>query len=461
MKKSFLLMLVCAVCANAWAVVELVDPNYVLELYAEYDTANVGDAFGIAVGPRRNIFITHQISTTGHNGSIVKVAPDGNPTVFAQGLTRPSGIIWAGGTDYGENLYVTEGYRNSHFDIGGVTQIGLDGTITRFTGYKVGLNQPVTLGIDRTGNYGGSIFVGNSTVDDIDRVSTTGQVTAFSPFPYELSGGPVDIAFDKAGNYGRAMFVCAWSGTPNQWTGVFEIDTDGNPYKFVPDLNYAYSVAIDHTKGSALGGLMYAVARKPGIKKVHLFAVKPDGSSSMIVKTDEHRNTEAPRVRVGADGALYLLYNNAAGNTVQIYRITAKPIAMAIMELKNAIAEKKAAIESINFAIAAELSAVRKLNTGRGPRGPKMKHGNDVQKGPQPAPRAEPQAKAKGKPNGGRGGNGNGKPNRAGDIHKARMQILQAIQRENNVKKELQKSIMTLRDAIKKLKHLSRPTRPE
>ena len=107
MKKTFLLMVICAVCVGAFAVqVEVIDSNYTLELYAEYTTSYVGGAVDLAVGPEGNIYVTHLTSDTGYNGTIVKVDATGDAKLFVglKSLTRPIGIIWAGGTDYGENF---------------------------------------------------------------------------------------------------------------------------------------------------------------------------------------------------------------------------------------------------------------------------------------------------------------------------------------------------------------------
>jgi len=402
MKKTFLLMLVCVLCANAWAVVELVDPNYALELYTKYDPTEVGTSGRMAVGPEGNIYITHLFGSPDYNGFIVKIDTEGDPSLFVDGLTRPVGIIWAGGTDFGDYLYITEGYRNNFFYKGGVTRIGLDGTITRFTGWSNGLNQPVCLGIDRTGNYGGSIFVGNSAADDIDRVNIEGTVTAFSPFPYNINGGsPSGIAFDGTGNYDGAMFVASRSGYDVQWEGLYRFDADGNPSKFVPDFVEAISLAFDVSEDSALGGVLYATARKADTPKLNLFSVNPDGTSKLIVYTNEG----SPVIVSTPEGEIYMKVNSP-GNTVTIYRITVKPICLAIWKLESAIDEKNAAIETIERAIAEEQSAIEKLD----------EIGDK-------------------------------------DIHKAKMEILQAIQRQTHVKGELEKSIKTLQSALESLKN--------
>ena len=403
MKKTFLLMIICAVCASAFAVlVELEDSNYVMELYAEYDTSAVGIAGEIAIGPEGNLYVTHMTSTTGYNGSIVKVDADGYPTLFVDNLTRPIGIIWAGGTDYGENLYVTEAQHNGYYNKGGVTRIGMDGTIERLTGWSNGLNQPVSLGIDRTGNYGGSIFIGNGAADDIDRISPTGAVTPFSPFPYNLAGSPSGIGFDTTGKYSGAMFVCVASSNIDPMEGLYRLDTKGNPTRFVEDFTDSSSIAFDDTEGSVLGGLMYAVAHKIGIKRLHLFSVNPDGSSKLIVRTGEYRTYMAPSITIGMDGAIYMLIKDNVDKTALIYKITiADPIIPEIWKLEEAIADKRAAIVSIDAAMDKEIASAEML------------------------------AEMDGK-----------------QLHKAMMRILQAIQRETNIKNEIEKSINSLQEAV-------------
>ena len=50
--------------------------------------------------------------------------------------------------------------------------------------------------IDRTGNYGGYIYLATGCSDDIRRISTTGAVTTLSAWPGSATGGPYGIDID-------------------------------------------------------------------------------------------------------------------------------------------------------------------------------------------------------------------------------------------------------------------------
>ncbi|GAI45824.1 unnamed protein product, partial [marine sediment metagenome] len=225
--------------------VEVLEPGYVSETYATYSETGVGySPYKMVFDDNGNLYATQL-----QDDSIWCITPDGVASRFASGLNGAQGIVWGGGTSYGNYLYVAAN--------GKIVRVGLDGTKFNFaTRYCAG-----ALGLDRTGNYGGHLYTTTGCQDHTYRVDTSGNVTMFTNWPGWIDGGgPHGIGFDNGGNYDGFMYIAtSYIKSKAYVSGLFILDTSGNAIRFTEDLVVAHCVAFD--PGDSFGGDMFVIGR--------------------------------------------------------------------------------------------------------------------------------------------------------------------------------------------------------
>jgi hypothetical protein len=238
--RKYLLCALVGVFAKSSLAIETLLPGYVVESYATYSSP------GTLMAPREiafdaagRIYLSHWEDGTiiSNPDSIYRVDTDRSVQRWLTGLESPRRLAWGGGTAFGDYLYLAEGDSNR------ILRVAPDGTRTVFAGSILGA--PTGLAVDRSATYGGQMFAATRSNDAIWQITPGGVATVFSDFPYHASGGPLDLGFDPGTNYGGLLYVAASSpGSPNV-SGLFSLDTLGNPTRFAPAIVDAFSVEID------------------------------------------------------------------------------------------------------------------------------------------------------------------------------------------------------------------------
>jgi len=252
-------------------------------------------------------------------------------------------------------LYVVEGNQNAFWDKGGISRVDLDGTVSKFSGS--GGNLPGVVGLDKTGNYGGLMYMGNTAWDKIIKVMTDGEVQSFSGFPYNISGSPSGIAFDEAGNYGGLMYVGVYSGTKQTWSGLFTLDVDGNPTRFAPEIISVASMAFDTTAEQRYGGSLYVVGFTEDDLKWALYRVYPDGQIEQLTVSNQYIDH---KIAFGPDGYLYVVESNWGNVVAAVSRII--PRNPLLVQLEKAITLKEEALAQVERALAEERAVFAALD---------------------------------------------------------------------------------------------------
>jgi len=318
MKKVTMYLLVSVLWnsfAPAWAAVEVLEPGYTVQTYANYSAPGLASPGYMAFDDVGNLYVAHSYSN-----SIWRVQLDGMAEMLVSGIQTPYGIVWAGGTDYGDYLYVGA-YRQ-------IARLEPSGTITKFAdGFPLG-GGAVT--IDRAGDYGGYLYLTTGGQDHIYRVDTDGDVTMFSIWPGWIDGGgPFDIAFDPGTEYGGFMYVAtAFGSTNSNVSGVFTLNVSGGASRFADDLVAAHYLAFDST--GILGGGMFIGGTPVFGQPDSVWRAAPDGTTFEFA-----RSTIASPcgLTFGPDGAMYIAEYLASSQTVTISRVTPEPATAILLGL--------------------------------------------------------------------------------------------------------------------------------
>ncbi|MEO0626132.1 MAG: SMP-30/gluconolactonase/LRE family protein [Bacteroidota bacterium] len=203
---------------------------------------------GIVVDEAGNIYSADfGLASSGNSGTVRRISPDGEISVFATGFTEPSGnVIGPDGHIY-----------QSDFSTGKISQIAADGSVTTIAS---GMNGPVGLIFDPDGN----LFVANCLGNAIRKVSPDGEVTTFSSS--SLFNCPNGITIDDAGNIYVANFMNA---------NLIKVTSDGNAALFAsfPGSNLGHLLFYENE--------IYITAR--GIHEIH--KVSLDGDATKIAGT--------------------------------------------------------------------------------------------------------------------------------------------------------------------------------
>ncbi|MHC4640680.1 MAG: LamG-like jellyroll fold domain-containing protein [Planctomycetota bacterium] len=298
---------------------EVLEPGYSIEIFAAYSSA------GIDRGPHKMVFADNGNLYASHldDGSIWCITPDGGATKLVGGLNGAQGIDWGGGTNYGNYLYVAAN--------GSIVRVGLDGTTSNFANrYCAG-----SLGIDRTGNYGGYMYTTTGCQDHTYRIDFVGNVTMFSDFPgWRDGGGPADVAFDTTGNYGNLMYMgTAFSNVAgNEYmSGLFSLDSSGNATRLIPGVVHLIRIDFDVTGNFA--SKMYVIGKEPAsVEYLSIWKVESDGSYTDFAQTTATRISD---LAFSPDGAMYVAEYDEGIGFVVIRKISSGERSLVGLEISG------------------------------------------------------------------------------------------------------------------------------
>ena len=329
---------VILVCSS-WGVT-LFESGYLVETYATYDMSTAGRVADMTFGADGTLYVSHHgPDTYARDGSIFKVTADGSVSVFADDLVHAKGIASGTGTAYGDYIYICDEFENSTWSKGEVTRVDSLGNRTPFAG--TGLGQPGGLEIDRTGNYGGYMYVANMGSNRITRVLPDGQTELFYSFGASNSFSPFAISFDPTGRYAGLMYVAVGSSSTSQ-KGISTFDPAGNRGEFAPDFNTAGQLEFDTTE-AMFGGDMFVYGSVNYLPR--LWRVAPDGSAEAFAWLMANGT-----FTFGPDGAIYVY--EQIGTSAVISRIfdpaaPVDPYAATVKSIEAAIAAKHETIAAI------------------------------------------------------------------------------------------------------------------
>ncbi len=275
-------------------------PGYTVETFATYAETLPRHMTFDGSG---NLYVTQL-----NSGNIWKITPSGAAGQFVSGFIAPYSIDWGGGTAYGDYLYVGQG--------GAVTRVDLiSGNKTFFAGQDC----DGSLTIDKTGNYGGYMYVGTGCYDDIKKIDTAGHITTFSTWPGWTDGGaPYGIDFDPGTAYGGLMYVgCAFEQGDAGKSGLFTMNTGGTPTRFCSDLVQVWNVHFDKT--GLFAGSLFVIGRASYESYPSIYTVSTDGIATEFA-TSTILNVHG--LAFGPDGALYVSEYSSWDGLVTISRIT-------------------------------------------------------------------------------------------------------------------------------------------
>lgn len=317
--------------------------DYILETYASYYNPTAGPSpWQMTFDEYGNLYVSHR-----EDDSIYRIDPNGNAQRWIDGLDNPRGMVWGGGTEYGEYLYVAAPGTSR------IYRIDLDGNVSTFATVS---NGPSPLALDRNGGYGGLLYTSTRVNDHIEKVLPTGQTEWFSDFPYDVSGGVGGIAFDPGLEYGGFMYVACKTNTPSEWDGLFRLDVDGQPTRFgSTEITWADQLAFDAT-GLMFDRKLYVLGRIVSVPAWSIYQVSPDGTVRGLVRAGQTHGIYT--FGFGPDSAMYVVGYSGKDSTVIITRISlAPPEVLAANRIKMAITKKTEALEKIEAALQEELAA--------------------------------------------------------------------------------------------------------
>ena len=297
-----LLVAVC-VCGTFAYGLTVLESGYQVDSFVTLDAPGMGNAKFLSFDDAGNLYVTYDGET---NGGMVKVTPEKDMSVFVTGLGNLQGVQWGGGTTFGDNLYAAN-YTQSQISV-----VALDGQSQSLVTLPA---RPITLGLDRTGNYGGNLFVGTRYGPSIIEVSADGSYSTFVEFP-GLGGdfSPFDIAIDPTGSYGGLMYVNMYApGT--DWRGVLTVDSEGNTEIFLSQGFGNRRLEFDTTDGELFGGGMLLGGG------TDIMLIAPDGSSADFLVNS---GMSIRDFVFGPDNAMYVLQNEV-GSPATITRIALIP----------------------------------------------------------------------------------------------------------------------------------------
>ncbi len=303
---------ILAMSGSAWAV-EVIDPAFLVETFATYSEAGLGRDRDMTFAGDGNLYVTHRESN-----AIWKITSDGTATKFVSGSGAQC-ITWAGGTDFGDNLFVS----NGEIWTGKVSKVTLAGAVTNFASFTPPRHCPSPIAVDITGNYGGHLYTATGCQDRTYRITTSGGVSLFADFPgWRDGGGPYDMAFDSTANYAGRMYMSNSYNDccGNQYiSGLWSLTPAGSASRFTDDLAIAGSIAFDHV--GDFGGLMFVTGNTNYDTGWSIWQLDPDGAATEFAIPVVDR----PSLAFGPDGALYVAEYDEATETTVISRILAGP----------------------------------------------------------------------------------------------------------------------------------------
>jgi len=311
-KVFFYTFLGCMSCFSSFlkAEVQICESGYQVELYVQY--ANAGrTAGGMCFDSQGNLYIAQ------NNAQVNKITAERDVIYnWATGYNTPWGIIDASGTNYGNQLYVTDHLGNR------ITAVSYTGSVSTFST----LSATGAIAIDRSGNYGNNMYSGTTGDDKIYKITTAGQKTVFSSYFASLSGGIAAIDFAPSSKYGGGMYVTTWSSTDPR-SGLYYLNNQGQAVKFSP--NIVWGSNLDFDAMGLFDNDLFLTGKLEESDSLHLIRVDENGIATPFIK-----NTigEINGFTFGNDGALYIHEFSYSGVS-NILRITPIPEPTSILLL--------------------------------------------------------------------------------------------------------------------------------
>ena len=301
--------------------VEILDPNFMSQIYASYECPGTERyPREIAFDNNGNIYLSHWESYDAGIGSVYYVTPDVTVTKWIDDIPLPRRIVCGSGTAYDDYLYIGSGLWGDS----AILQVKSDGTYKTFASVS---RAPHALALDRYGSYGGYMYTATRANDHIYSIAPDGTVSLFSEFPGPGGdgGGPTDICFDPGLDYGGLMYMATdFVGTPDN-SGIFALDVSGNAIRFAFDILGAASVEIDAI--GLFSGEMFVSGRIGPSQDdpVSIWRVSPDGEITEFAWSLSAPNG-LPAFTFGPDGAMYIPEFFPDSETVVITRISPIPV---------------------------------------------------------------------------------------------------------------------------------------
>ncbi|MBN2376990.1 MAG: PEP-CTERM sorting domain-containing protein [Sedimentisphaerales bacterium] len=306
---------------------ELLEAGYVAQTHVSMPSPGLGRDQALEFDSGGNMYIGYRGSSRDvKDGCIYRITPEGTGAIFSTGFYSAIDISCGSGTDFRDYLYVCdEGVFESSSHYGDVKKVDLSSGSSSILCYP--WNQPICLGIDRVGNYGGSLYVGTSGLDHIDEVTVGGSISNFSGYPYDIGGGsPIGIAFDPGTRYGGQMYASTYSSNSATWAGVFSLDGNGNPTRFTTDIAAGMDIEFD-VMGQYFGGDLFVRGNEQLGGYFHIYRISADGDASLFAR--EAVDSTIGNFTFGPDGAMYVLKD--AGGTLSVTRVIPEPVTVFLL----------------------------------------------------------------------------------------------------------------------------------
>jgi len=323
---SIILTIAVAIVSTQVSAAPLInDTNYKIETYASFDSSGMGGIYGSGFDGQGSLYVTYlgTQDVSYQNGSIAKITPSDVTTRWADNLSKPTRVVWTGGTDYGDKMYVME-YLKDKVKI-------LDGQ-GNHSSFATVYHSPVSLALDRSGNYGNMLYAGTSSHHGIHSITTSGTVSQLGNFPGDLSGGGFrDMEFSPTAKYGGNMFVgMKINGGPYDYmNGIFRISTTGMAERFAMSINLVDDMAFDPV-GTQFDNDLFIIGSKEGVAGNHVWRIDESGNAVSLALLS---GCYAPTLTFGLDGSLYISTLDLSNDQTNIYKISEVPEPASLMLL--------------------------------------------------------------------------------------------------------------------------------
>ena len=270
--------------------------GYMIDVVAEYDTADLGIPYELAFDPDGVIYVNQWNYNEKDNSSITRIDSKGVKTRWLDNnkIKNPRSIFWAGGTSFGNNFCVVESGQRR------VVKLDRSGKVTPLTGSIY--NGPSFMDIDRNGSFGGDIFLASRGTDAIHRVKPDGSFSLFGKWPNLTSGGVIEVTISPTKRYNGNIFAVLDDTKIDEHDGIYQIDGDATTIRFAESLYYVYDAKFD-IYGSMFNNDLFAIALKKGVDGMHLWRVDEDGNAKPIMRVGWGVERQ---IAFGPDGAMYI-----------------------------------------------------------------------------------------------------------------------------------------------------------
>lgn len=299
------MMAAIGMLAPARAELTILNGNYQVETYAQYQQQTVGGLVRyMTADSQGNVYIGH-----GASPSSVVVASEGSTSVLATGFGNLQGVEWTGGSSYGDFVYIANTYGQN------IKKVDTSGNVSTFATLPY---EPLVLALDGSGNYGNKLYAATRNSTRIYSINASGGVSQFANLGSLTDGFPLDIAIDPTGRYNGSMYVCLANVTNTNYQGILAIDPQGNVTQYRAGGYWGTHLVFDSTPEAVFGGDLF-LGGGSAIK--HL---TPEGDIINLLLSDRYIEDFV----FGADGALYVMEvtsSSTFNDTVTISKITAVP----------------------------------------------------------------------------------------------------------------------------------------